>query len=68
MTNKEKIIPAVKVDDLKEIFELIDHGTNPLTMDRNGRTAISNIFSTIDSSQKGKLSKKIARYLYIRNK
>jgi hypothetical protein len=44
MTNKEKIIQAAKVDDFKEIFELIDHGTNPLTMDRNGRTAIFKYF------------------------
>jgi hypothetical protein len=68
MTNKEKIIQAAKVDDLKEIFELIDQGTDPFTMDCNGRTAISYVFSTIDSAQMKKLSKKIARYLYIRNK
>ena len=68
MTNKEKIIRAAKVDDLKGIYELIDQGIDPFAMDINGKTAISNIFNNIDSAQMKKLSKKIDRYLYIRNK
>ena len=68
MTNKEKIIQAAKAGDVEEILELIDQGTDPFTKDRNGKTAISNIFNNIDSAQMKKLSKKIARYLYTRHK
>ena len=68
MTNKEKIIRAAKVDDLKGIYELIDQGIDPFAMDINGKTAISYVFNTLDSAQMKKLSKKIAHYLYIRHK
>ncbi len=68
MTNKEKIIRAAKVDDLEEIYELIDQGIDPFAMDINGKTAISYVFNTLYSAQMKKLSKKIARYLYTRHK